>query len=75
MVQDPYIQGSFTSTTTIQCREKNVAIDKYATFSTPLQFLLAWTEVWEKLHPNKKKKTYVVNIIKVHSVNVVVYKI
>jgi hypothetical protein len=30
MVQDPYIEGSFTRTTTIQIREKNVAIDKYA---------------------------------------------
>jgi hypothetical protein len=46
-----------------------------STFSTPLQFLLVWIEVREKLHPNKKKKTYIVNIIKAHSVNVVVYKI
>jgi hypothetical protein len=46
-----------------------------STFSTLLQFLLAWIEVQEKLHLNKKKKTYVVNIIKAHSVNVIVYKI
>ena len=30
IVQDPYIKGSFTITTTIQFRKNKVAIDKYA---------------------------------------------